>query len=347
MARKPKRIKLTQEQRATLQMWSKSGKTEQRMATRARVILLASEGKSISEIASEVRLSPQNTGKWRKRFESEGIEGLKDRKGRGKKPEILPETRAKVIELACSKPEDGSNAWSCRKIADKLGIGKTTVNRILREGEIKPHKVEYWCGKSTDPEFEKKAAEIIGLYLNPPDKALVLSVDEKSQVQALDRTQPALPIKAGQVKRLTNTYKRNGTTCLLAALSVHEGTVDARCVQRQTHKEILGFLKHIYRKYPGRQLHVIMDNLSAHKHGAVKEWVKKRRRLTIHYTPTYSSWLNQIEIWFSIFSRDVLKGGVWKSKKELIDQIMHYIKVYNEERAKPFEWTYTGKPLVA
>ncbi len=154
-------------------------------------------------------------------------------------------------------------------------------------------------------------------------------------------------MKEGRPKRLTATYKRHGTTCLLAALAVHEGSIEGRCVESQTHEEFLSFLKHLYRLYPSKHLHVIVDNLSAHKHGKVLEWVNTKRRLKLHFTPTYSSWLNQVEIWFSIFSRDVLKGGVWHSKRELIKQIMDYIKYYNKKLAKPFKWTYTGKPLAA
>jgi len=183
--------------------------------------------------------------------------------------------------------------------------------------------------------------------MNPPENALVLCVDEKSQIQALDRTQPLLPMRPSNPKRLTATYKRNGTTCLLAALAVHEGTVDGRCVERNNHEDFLRYLKHLYRKFPGKELHVIVDNLSVHKHQKVKDWVSRRRRLTMHFTPTYSSWLNQVEIWFNIFARDVLRGGVWRSKQELVNQIMTYVKQYNELWAKPFKWTYTGKPLVA
>ena len=178
-----------------------------------------------------------------------------------------------------------------------------------------------------------------------PDNALVLAVDEKSQIQALDRTQPMLPLRQGDAKRMTATYKLHGTTCLLAAFSVHEGSIDGRCVNQHTHKELLAFLKYLYRKYHRKKLHVIMDNFSAHKHKKVKEWASHRRRLTLHFTPTYASWLNQVEIWFSIFSRDVIKGGIWHSQQELVKQIMYYIKKYNEKRAKPFKWTYKGDPL--
>ena len=188
----------------------------------------------------------------------------------------------------------------CEDLPKRVGLGSTTVHRILNEGVIKPHKVDHWCGKSPDPEFEEKQAAIIGLYIAPPENALVLTVDEKSQIQALDRSQPELPLRPGNPKRHTATYKRHGTTCLLAALAVHIGKVDARCVERHTHEEFLSFLKSLYRKNPGKHIHIIADNFSSHKHHKVIEWVSRRRRLTLHFTPTYASWLNQVEIWFNI-----------------------------------------------
>ncbi len=234
-----------------------------------------------------------------------------------------------------------------QELARVTGLGSTTVHRILEGASLKPHKVHHWCGKSPDPEFEPKQTAIIGLYLNPPENALIFSVDEKSQIQALDRTQPELPLRPGNPKRHTATYTRHGTTCLLAALAVHEGTVEARCVDGNNRHVFLDFLKRLYRAHPHKHLHVIVDNLPLHKHPDVMEWVSRRRRLTLHFTPTYASWLNQIEIWFHIFSQDVVKGGVWRSKKELVDQIMLYIKQYNRDSAHPFTWTYTGKVLVA
>ena len=342
-----KRIDLTQEEGVTLRMWASSGMTEQRLALRARVILAASEGLPLREIVERTGLGWNSCLKWRKRFQALRLEGLTDKPGRGRRESISQEERLKVMALACTTPVDGSNQWSIRKLADATGFGVGTIHRILGAGDLKPHKVKHWCGKSPDPEFEEKQAAIVGLYMNPPENALVLSVDEKSQIQALDRTQPLLPMRPGAPKRMTATYKRHGTTCLLAAFAVHEGTVEGRCIESTNHKEFLNFLKHIYRRHPGKQLHVIIDNLSAHKHSAVLEWATKRRRLTLHFTPTYSSWLNQIEIWFNIFTRDVIKGGVWRSKSALINQIMAYIRHYNEERAHPFRWTYEGKPLTA
>lgn len=347
MGRKAIAVSLTDDERVSLQMWVGAGKTEQRLAMRARVILLSAQGQSLKEISQTVGLSWQNCGKWRNRFMRDGLAGLMDRPRKGRPATISPDKKLSVTALASSKPPEGCTSWSVRRLAGATGLSTFSVHTILKEGALKPHKTETWCGRSPDPEFESKQAAVLGLYLNPPDNALVLSVDEKSQIQALDRTQPELPMKPGLPKRQTHTYKRHGTTCLLAALAVHEGQVDGRLVDRHTHKEFLAFLKHLYRKHPYRQLHVIIDNFSAHKHKAVKEWAAKRRRLTLHFTPTYASWLNQIEIWFSIFSKDVIKGGVWSSKQDLIRQILTYIKSYNQKRAKPFAWTYTGKPLKA
>ncbi|MFQ5818314.1 MAG: IS630 family transposase [Terriglobia bacterium] len=317
------------------------------MVQRAQTILLAADGLPWKDIRAQTGLSVTNSLKWVRRFRAERLQGLKDRPRPGGPPKYSPVQKVSVTALATSKPPEGCNVWTQRHLAEVTGMSKSTVNRILTEGKIKPHKIQYWCGRSPDPEFEAKQAEIVGLYIDSPDNALVLSVDEKSQIQALDRTQPELPLGPDRPRRQTRTYTRHGTVSLLAALTVHEGHVDARCVQRHTHAEFLAFLKHLYRKYPYKQLHLICDNLSAHKHAAVREWVSKRRRLTLHFTPTYASWLNQVEIWFSIFSRHVIKGGVWRSKQELVQQIMAYIDHYNQARAKPFKWTYTGKPLAA
>ena len=338
-------IELSPEEKQTLSMWTRAGTSQQRLCQRARVILLSDQGLSLPEISRKSGLSPQNCSKWRVRFLSQRLSGLQDKPRAGRSLRLRPEQRLQVTALTCTRPRDGSNAWSVRKLSRAVGLSRATVHRILNEGRLKPHKVEYWCGKSPDPEFETKQAAILGLYLDPPDNALVLAVDEKTGIQALDRTQPMLPLEPGRPRRQTATYTRHGTTCLLAALAVHAGEVAGRCVDRNTHQEFLAFLKHLYRKYPGKDLHVIIDNLATHKHQAVTAWSSRRRRLTLHFTPTYASWLNQVEIWFNIFGRDVIRGGIWRSKKELVEQIMHYIKKYNQERAHPFKWTYTGKPL--
>lgn len=345
MARTSVRFELSEEEASTLKMWVGGHKTEQRLSQRAQVILGSAEGLTLKEISARSRLSETNVLKWRKRFLADRLDGLKDKPRTGRPPSITPWERANVMRLACQKPLNGANAWSRRELARATGVSSTTVHRILTESSIKPHKIHHWCGKSPDPEFEPKQAAIIGLYMSPPENAVVLSVDEKSHIQALDRTQPVLPLLPSNPKRLTATYTRHGTTCLLAALAVHEGTIEAKCVDRNSRHEFLAFLKRLYRNYPGKDLHIIADNLPLHKHPDVMDWVKKRRRLTLHFTPTYASWLNQIEIWFNIFTRDVVKGGVWHSKKELVNQIIYYIKRYNRDRAHPFTWTYTGKVL--
>lgn len=347
MAKKSVKFELSAQEESALRKWVGSHRTQQRYSRRAQVILLSAEGRTLKEISSRSGLNETNCLKWRKRFVEDRVEGLKDAPRKGRPPVITPWQRAQVIRLACERPFNGSNAWSTRELARVTGLGSTTVHRILNEASLKPHKIHHWCGKSPDPEFEPKQADIIGLYLDPPENALVLSVDEKSQIQALDRTQPELPLGPGNPKRHTATYTRHGTTCLLAALAVHEGTVEARCVDGNSRHVFLGFLKRLYRAHPHKHLHVIADNLPLHKHSDVLEWVSRRRRLTLHFTPTYASWLNQIEIWFNIFARDVVKGGVWKSKKDLVDQVMFYVKRYNRDRAHPFKWTYTGKVLVA
>ena len=228
MGRRVVAIELSKDERNTLEMWLRAGKTERRLVQRADVILLSSGGVPVREISRRSGLSMQSCSKWRNRFGRSGLDGLKDEARKGRPQVYTAAERLKVISLACTTPADGSNQWSVRKLAEATGMGNTTIHTILQEGAIKPHKVEYWCGKSTDPEFEEKQAAILGLYLDPPDNALVLAVDEKSQIQALDRTQPMLPLTTGKPRKLTSTYKRHGTTCLLAALSVHEGSVDGR-----------------------------------------------------------------------------------------------------------------------
>lgn len=346
MGRKAKKIELSPEQREKLISIINSQKSEQRMVQRSKVILLANKGKTMEEISKETSLSPQNISKWRLRFEKQGLEGLKDKEGRGIKPIISSKDQTMVIALACSKPENGKQRRSQRDIAKEIKISQGSVHKILKRTDLKPHKTEYWCGKSPDPEFREKQANIVGLYLNPPANALVIAVDEKTQIQALERTQKELPVSPGKQRKLTATYKRHGTACLLAALLVHEGSIKAKCVENNNNQTFLGFLKELWRTYKRVELHIIVDNLSVHKHENIKNWLKKHPRVKLHFTPTYSSWLNQVEIWFNIFTRDVLKDGVWSSKDELIETIMKYIEYYNKHCAKPFKWTYTGQPLV-
>jgi transposase len=328
-----------------LQFIARSSKAEKRLVERAQIILCWHEGKSFAETRQELNVSEVVINKWRQRFIKGRLEGLKDAPRSGKPAVFSPAKKASVIELATKNPGKGYTNWSQRRIAKQLGMSQSKVQQILKQADLKPHKIEYWCGKSTDVEFESKMLNIVGLYMDPPENALVLCVDEKTQIQALDRTQPVLPLKEKAPKRLTATYKRNGTVALLAALSVHHGEITAKTVEKNNAENFLMFLKELYRKYPRKQLHVIVDNLTVHKHRMVDEWISSKKRITLHFTPTYSSWLNQIEIWFNMLTKDVLKGGIWKTRKQLIDQLMKYVKTYNEQRAKPFKWTYTGQPL--
>lgn len=345
MARIANPIELSMEQREDLLTMSRSRKLERRYVERAIVILLSEQGLSMDQIIEQTGLSRPVVNKWRQRFRKEGIDGLKDAPRSGKPRIITAEQQAMVIDKACSKPSDGYTNWSQKRIAKDVGISQSKVSQILNQADLKPHKIEYWCGKTKDPEFEEKMITIIGLYMSPPENALVICVDEKTQIQALDRTQPELPLRAGNPRRQTATYKRNGTVSLIAALAVHSGEITAKTMKSNNAENFLTFLKALDRKYRHKQLHIIADNLSIHKHKDVQKWLAGKRKIKLHFTPTYSSWLNQIEIWFNILSKDVVKGGIWRSSEQLTAQIIEYVKTYNATRAKPFRWTYTGEAL--
>jgi transposase len=333
------------EEKQELLTMSRSHKLEKRYVERAMIILHSSEGKSFDQIIGLTGKSRPVVNKWRNRFRKFRLEGLKDAQRSGKPKTITPEQKALVIEKACTKPEGGYTNWSQERIAKEVGISQSRVFQILKQADLKPHKVEYWCGRSKDPEFEQKMVNIIGLYMSPPENAIVICVDEKTQIQALDRTQPELPLRSGNPKRQTATYKRNGTVSLIAALAVHTGEITAKTMKSNNAENFLKFLKSLDRKYRNKKIHVIADNLSIHKHNDVKQWVEGKRKISMHFTPTYSSWLNQVEIWFNILTKDVVKGGIWQSSEQLANQLMEYVKTYNNTRAKPFKWTYTGDPL--
>jgi putative transposase len=346
MARIGKPIQLTMEQREELLTMSRSHKLEKRYVERAKIILCSDQGMQLDEIIKITGLSRPVVNKWRQRFRDKGVAGLKDADRSGKPKTITPEQKALVIEKACTKPEGGYTNWSQDRIAKEIGISQSKVFQILKKADLKPHKINYWCGRPRDPEFEQKMINIVGLYLSPPENAIVICVDEKTQIQALDRTQPELPLCSGNPKRQTVTYKRNGTVSLIAALAVHSGEITAKTIKSNNAENFLKFLKSLDRKYRNKKLHVIADNLSIHKHKDVKQWLEGKRKIQLHFTPTYSSWLNQVEIWFNILTKDVVKGGIWQSSEQLAGQLMEYVKTYNDSRAKPFKWTYTGEPLI-
>lgn len=342
MARIPQPIEASSEELQELRMMMRSHKLDNRYVLRASIIIYSLEGKSLDEIMELTGTSRMIVNKWRNRFRSHGISGLKDAARPGKPAVFTATDEARVIQKACEKPSGGYTNWSQRRIAESVGMSQSKVHQILKKAVLKPHKVEYWCGKSPDPEFESKMINIVGLYMNPPENAIVLCVDEKTQMQALDRRQPELPLRSGNPKRQTATYKRNGTVSLIASLAVHSGEIIGKHINANNKVNFLNFLKQLDKTYTNTHLHIIVDNYHTHKHKDVKAWLEKKRKISVHYTPTYASWLNQVEIWFNILQKDVIKGGIWKSSQQMTEQIMEYIKTYNQHRAKPFQWRYKG-----
>jgi transposase len=346
MPRRAPEIELTPEEQTTLQGRVRSPSTSQRDVLRARIVLLAAQGRRNDEIEQEIGCSKPVVIKWRGRFVAQRLEGLVDEPGRGRKRLHGPDIRHRIAATACSTPPPGVGThWSVRTLAKHLGVSRSLVQSVLSAEEIKPHRLRYWK-TSTDPEFEAKMVAIIGLYLHPPRNALVLSVDEKTSIQALDRTQPLLPMKPHQIERRSFEYKRNGTASLLAALEVHTGKVRGEAIHRNDSDTFIRFLRKLLAAHPGQDLHVILDNGSSHRSKKTRAWIAKRKRLHVYYTPTHASWLNQIEIWFGILTRRVVRRGIFQSRQELVDKLMEFIRAYNQD-ARPFQWTYTGSPLAA
>jgi transposase len=345
MARKAKSIVLSTQEELALTKQVRSKVLSQREVQRARLVLLAADGIPVKEIALRLDMSVPSVRLWRDRFDEKRLDGLKDRPGRGRRPGHTEADRARLIAMVCSQPPpDGATHWTVRSLAAATGMARSLVHNILQQERLQPHRTKTWV-TSTDPEFETKAVDVLGLYMRPPENALVLCVDEKTAIQALDRSQPTLPLRPGQVQRRSFEYKRNGITSLYAALAVHQGKVVGQCAPRHSQEEFLAFLRLLARTYPAQELHLILDNQSAHKTEAVRQWLQRHRRFHLHFTPTHASWLNQVEIWFSILSRKVIRRGVFPSVKALIQAIMDFIQRYNQA-GKPFQWTYTPERLL-
>jgi len=339
MWKKAHSLKMTEADRKTLAAWVRARTTPQRTVLRAQICQLAAEGWSNNGIARELRTSRPTVIQWRKRFEEKGPEGIAEDQTHGPSPQALPPARVKTIVEATlhTTPADATH-WSTRTMARAQGVGKSTVQRIWDAYGLQPHRVETFK-LSKDPRFVEKLTDVVGVYLNPPDKAVVLCVDEKSQIQALDRTQPGLPMKKGRCGTMTHDYKRNGTTCLFAALNVLEGKVIGSCYPRHRNLEVLKFLRRIEREVPvGLAIHLILDNYGTHNHPNVKKWLSKHRRFYLHFTPTSSSWLNLVERFFAELTRKRIRRGVFKSVPDLIAAIEEYIRA-NNENPKPFVWT--------
>src|SRR6202167_1742780 len=333
-------LTLTPEQREDLQRWAQSRTLPGGDVFRARLILALADGTTYREIARTLKTSLPTIARWKMRFEREGWAGLEGRHQGSKPRAATPKVQARVIRRVQQKPEDGSTYWSCRKLASELGLSKSTVQRILAQAQLKPHRLERYMA-SNDPDFENKAADIIALYLNPPQHAAVFCLDEKTAIQALDRLDPVLPLSPGRAERHGFEYYRHGTLSLYAALDVKTGKVEGKTAQRHTSANFIAFLTELIGKTKwAREIHIVLDNLSAHKTQAVADFLEQHPKVRFHFTPTYSSWLNQVDIWFAKIERDVIARGVFTSVADLRRKLMKYIRAY-AKRARPIRWTYT------
>jgi transposase len=337
---------ISDEQRAVLERWAGAQKTPQSVALRARIVLLAAAGESNSAIARALGVSRPTVILWRSRFEAGGPQALTEtRPGRGRKPTISAAKVKAIITATTQTTPPGETHWSCRSMAKAQGVSPATVQRIWDAHGLQPHRTKAFK-LSNDPLFTEKLTDVVGLYLNPPEKALVLCVDEKSQIQALDRTQPSLPMKRGRAGTLTHDYKRNGTTTLFAALSTLDGSVIGQCLPRHRHQEFLRFLRTLDRELPrGLELHLILDNYQTHKHANVTAWLEKHPRFVLHFTPTSSSWLNLVERWFRELTEKPLRRGVFPSVPDLIAAIDAFLEAHNED-PKPFVWTASVEAIL-
>jgi len=338
-------VALNPELRGELEAMTRSRTLAHPIARRAQIILMAAEGLNNKSIAARVGLSGSMVGVWRKRFLAQGLMGLYDEPRPGGPRSIGDERIAALIRRTLQSPPDEAGRWSCRSIARRMGLSKSTVQRVWQAFSLQPHRQKHFK-LSNDPFFVEKVRDIVGLYLQPPDHAMVLCVDEKSQTQALERTQPLLPMGLGYVQGVTHNYIRHGTTTLFAALDVASGTVLTQCRPRHRHQEFLQFLTQIDASVPEHlDIHLVVDNYSTHKHAKVKRWLAARPRYQLHFTPTYASWLNQVEIWFNIITQKAIRRGSFRSVKELVTRIATFEQHYNPS-AHPFVWTATADSIL-
>jgi transposase len=345
MGRSAGAVVLTREEREQLEALVRRPTSPQRTATRARIVLRAAEGASNRQIAGEVGMSELRVGGWRTKFIAEGIAGLEDRPRSGRPRTIDEATVQRVIAKTLEPPPGGESHWSIKRLARATGVSASSVERIWNEHRLKPHRTRTFK-YSNDPELEAKVIDIVGLYLDPPAGALVLCVDEKTQIQALDRTQPILPIRPGLPEGRTHDYRRHGTTSLYAALEVATGQVITECHPRHRAEEFLGFLRRIVREFPASELHLVVDNSSTHSTPEVRRWLQRHRRVHLHFTPKGASWMNMVESWFSILTRQQVRRGSFASVTELIEAIERFVASYNA-RAQPFAWTKPATEVLA
>lgn len=341
-----KLISVTNEQRSTLENWARRPKTAQALALRAKIILACAEGKPNGVVAGIMRVRQQTVCKWRSRFLSRGLEGLLDEPRPGTPRRVSDADVERVLTTTLeSLPRDATH-WSPRWLAEQSGLSRSTISRIWRAFGLQPHRSETFK-LSKDPLFIDKVRDIVGLYLNPPDRAMVLCVDEKSQIQALDRTQPMLPMRPGQVERRSHDYKRHGTTSLFAALDVKTGLVIGECHRRHRSTEFRKFLDTIDQNVPASlEVHLILDNYGTHKTATIRSWLAKRPRFHVHFTPTSASWINLVERWFSTLTDKQIRRSAHRSVRELEAAIKSYLAITNES-PKPFVWTKTADEILA
>lgn len=341
-----KAITLTDEERATLMKWARGRSTPARLVQRARIILAASDGRENKDIAAQLGCTRRTAGTWRNRFATDRLAGIEhDAPRSGRRPAQRPRFEAEIIRKTTQETPPNATQWSTRTLAKALGCDDTLVQRVWRDNGLKPHRIKSFK-VSNDPKFAEKLVDVVGLYLDPPEHALVFSCDEKSQIQALDRTQKSLPLFPGRLKTQTHDYKRNGTTTLFAAIELAQGKIIAECLPRHRHQEWIRFLKKIDAETPSDlDLHLIVDNYATHKHPKVKNWLKRHKRFHIHFIPTSSSWLNVIERWFRDITQNRIRKGVFKSVEQLETAIRDYVDHHNAN-PKSFVWTRKAEDIL-
>ena len=339
-------LEMSAAQREVLESLARSQSVAHREVVRAKALLMAADGLANTAIAGALSVSPASVKSWRERFSEEGLAKLGHvRKGRGRKPSIPQSKIDEILDLTQNYRPEGETHWSCRTMAAAAGVSKSTVQLVWHARGLKPHRVKTFK-LSNDPRFEEKLVDVVGLYMNPPEKAIVLCADEKSSVQALDRTQASLPMVKGRAETMTHDYKRHGTTTLFAALNVLTGTVIGQCMPRHRHQEWLKFLKTIDREVPqDLEIHLILDNYATHTHQDVAAWLDKHPRFHLHFTPTSSSWLNLVERWFRELTDKALRRGAFHSVPDLIASIQDYLDSYNDD-PRPYLWTATAESIL-
>jgi len=340
-------IILCDSERKALETWSRGRSTPARLVLRAKIVLAAAEGKMNETIAVELGTSKPTVGRWRGRFATLRLAGIeKDAPRPGRTPAVSGKTVNLIVRKTTQEKPENATHWSTRTMAKAVGVGKDTVQRIWAAHGLKPHLVKTFK-VSNDPQFVEKLVDVVGLYLNPPEHALVLCADEKTSIQALDRTQRGLPLRRGRSGTMTHDYKRNGTTTLFAAIEVTEGKLIGTCMPKHRHQEWIKFLKQIDAETPPElDLHLIVDNYATHKHPKVQSWLKRHRRFHLHFTPTSSSWLNLVERWFREITDNRIRRGTFRNVEQLVQAIMDYIEHHNHS-PKPFVWTAQAEQILA